>query len=76
MKEIRTVAAAECNKQMTRKAFQKLTNTTSWKEAHYPEYTKDSILSQFQGLDFKGELPKVCMMNIQICIVKSVIQRL
>ena len=81
MQEIQTVAAVERNKQLIREAFQKLTNTTSWKEAQeaqeaYMEYTKDSVLSQFQGLDFKGELPEVCMMNIHICIVKSVIQRL
>ena len=78
VKEIRAVAAAERNKQLIREAFQKLTNTTSWKEAQedYPEYTKDSTLSQFQGLDFKGELPEVCTMNTRICIVESVIQRL
>ena len=78
MQEIKTVAAVECNKQLIREAFQKLTNTTCWKEAQeaYTEYTKDSVLSQFQGLDFKGELPEVCMMNICICIVESVMQRL
>ena len=55
------MASTERTRQLIREAFQKLTNTSSWKEAQnaYPEHTTDDTLSQFQGLDFKEELPEV-----------------
>ena len=59
------MASTERTRQLIREAFQKLTNTSSWKEAWkeawkaYPEHTTNNILSQFQGLDFKEELPEV-----------------
>ena len=52
----RTVAAVECNKQLIREAFQKLTNTTSWKEAQeaYMEYTKKLRPESVPGVGLQG----------------------
>ena len=72
VKAIKTVASTERTRQIIREAFLKLTNTSSWKEAQkaYPEYTTDDILSQFQELDFKEELPEVhkCDSSARGCI--------
>ena len=62
VKEIKIMAQKEKQHLEIQRAFLKLTNLTTWVEAkqRYPEETSSALI-QFELLNFRKEIPHVCM---------------